>query len=151
MRVRATNREASAASARIQDIQKYCLRSPVLYMHDYMYVYTYSSYVEARIQCLKVVLYVIRKKPAKNVLVTKYTYKSVRANTRARNVLGWIFSCALLSKVRKLVRKTCWATPPSPRRNSSVLPYFSTVATKVLPEILPYLRRYSKILSYLRS
>ena len=54
-------------------------------MHDYMYVYTYSSYVEARIQCLKVVLYVIRKKPAKNVLVTKYTYKSVRANTRARN------------------------------------------------------------------
>ena len=40
------------------------------------YVHTY---------CIKVVLYVIRKKPAKNVLVTKYTYKSVRANTRARN------------------------------------------------------------------
>jgi hypothetical protein len=124
-------------------------------MHDYMYVYTYSTPVMSKLEYsalrYNVVLYVIRKKPAKNVLVTKYTYKSVRANTRARNVLGWIFSCALLSKVRKLVRKTCWATPPSPRRNSSVLPYFSTVATKVLPEILPYLRRYSKILPYLRS
>ena len=34
---------------------------------------------------VQLVLYVIRKNPPKNVLVTKYTYKSVRANTRARN------------------------------------------------------------------
>ena len=61
-------------------------------------MYVYSSLAQAYSICIdlhnylkvlqyvyRIVLYVIRKNPPKNVLVTKNTYKSVRANTCARN------------------------------------------------------------------
>ena len=56
------------------------------YVEDY-YLKRYSIFVF--IQYVRVVLYVIRKNPAKKrtskVLVTKNTYTRVRASTRARN------------------------------------------------------------------
>ena len=60
-----------------------------------------------------VVLYVIRKKPAKNVLVTKNTYKRVRANTRARNTtpssneIATIFFCTISFQATTL-NLLCW-------------------------------------------
>ena len=70
---------------------------PYVYVHVRVHVQRTNIFVEkvfsvASLSCtvrvhvhVRVVLYVIRKNQQKSILVTKNTYKSVRANTRARN------------------------------------------------------------------